>query len=151
MSCTSQLIGKWSIAYLAEHYGPSEELGVHVVSRDTRGFARHYGKGLGKGGVVPMSFGQFYEKIKREHLQGHHERAHWKFYLQSPVVWYDEEVCQHLRLHRPAALLPLTRLSIAAGGGRRDSDPRADALCSIRERGGQRRLVDRLEVARAGV
>ena len=52
----AQLVGKWSLAYLAEHFGGFREHSVHVVPKDTAGFARHYGEGLGKGGVMPMSF-----------------------------------------------------------------------------------------------
>jgi hypothetical protein len=88
----AQLVGKWSLAYLAEHFGGFREHSVHVVPKDTAGFARHYGEGLGKGGVMPMSFREFYDKVAAEHLPGASKQALWKYYLQTPLVWFDEEL-----------------------------------------------------------
>ncbi|KAL1514542.1 hypothetical protein AB1Y20_003639 [Prymnesium parvum] len=88
---TSQLVGRWSLAYLSRAFGATRELHVHVVPSATRGFARHYGQGLGKGGVLAMSFGEFYAKVGAEHLAGATRPALWKYYLQTPLMWYDEE------------------------------------------------------------
>ena len=87
----SRLVGRWGLAYLADTFGDCRNLAVHVVPRETRGFARNYGKGLGSGGVVPMSFRQFYAKLSAEHLPGAQKEALWKYYLQTPLVWFEEE------------------------------------------------------------
>ena len=62
----SGLVGKWTMAHLAEHYGDDgEPLNVHYAPRDELRFSRFYGQGLGRGGVASVrSFRTFSEAAK---------------------------------------------------------------------------------------
>lgn len=85
------LVGRWSFDHLAQHFGTQEKLSVHFAPRDTSVFARHYGTGLGKGGVTPMSFADFAALCRDEHLDppDGHARGSLRYYLQAPMVWND--------------------------------------------------------------
>lgn len=48
----------WDLPHLAAHFGDAP-LPVHHVPRGTTAFARHYGAGLGVGGVRHMPFAAF--------------------------------------------------------------------------------------------
>ena len=97
---TKSVVGQWDFDYLARAFGDFEH-GVHFVPTETGAFARHYGKGLGKGGVQPMSFQQFVSTARRERVlcepgadavrpSPSAAAGRFKYYLQSPLVWRDE-------------------------------------------------------------
>ena len=41
-----------------------------------------------------MTFGEFYRRLKTEVLPGASRQMPWKYYLQAPLVWYDEELAE---------------------------------------------------------
>ena len=47
-----RLVGKWTFAHLAEHYGDEAALNCHFAPRTEQRFTRFYGRGLGQGGVA---------------------------------------------------------------------------------------------------
>lgn len=89
----SHLVGRWSFDYLAEHYGGYDQLAVHFAPLEETQFSRHYGSGMGKGGVTTMSFARFAELAKAQHLSPApgQRTAPLRYYLQTPVVWNDAD------------------------------------------------------------
>jgi hypothetical protein len=63
----SSLVGRWDFEYLSRQFGETQ-LSVHFVRRGVTSFARHYGRGLGEGGVQSMSFAGFRRTLSEEGL-----------------------------------------------------------------------------------
>ncbi|KAL1515572.1 hypothetical protein AB1Y20_002192 [Prymnesium parvum] len=70
-------IGRWTFAHLAAVLG-ERRLGVHVIPEGSASFARHYGPGLARGGVLQMTFGEFVQRARDARASGR------KYYLQLP-------------------------------------------------------------------
>ena len=87
---TRPLIGKWSFDYLAEHYKGPNGLNVHFAPRSTTRFARFYGEGAGKGGILAMSFKQFADVVARNEAE---DRPPWRHYMQWMLLWSEEKQC----------------------------------------------------------
>ncbi|EOD41264.1 hypothetical protein EMIHUDRAFT_199541 [Emiliania huxleyi CCMP1516] len=95
-------LAHWSFDYLADALGPQNALSVHFAPRRVSVHARHYGEGLGEGGVRPMSFQKF-----------------------APLLWYDEEEDGSLSgsaqlaadLGEAAGALPFKTAQLWAGHG----------------------------------
>lgn len=116
----SSLLGRWDFEYLSRQFGDTQ-LSVHFVRRGVTRFARHYGSGLGEGGVQPMSFAGFLRTISDEGLldalgsSAHHKDARipglWRYYLQAPLLWCA--CCRMLQLARGAGpFIIVTRLPL---------------------------------------
>ena len=86
----AHLVDRWSFAYLSEHFGDYDQLGVHFAPRDHTVHSRHYGPGLGKGGCTTMTFARF-AALCEEHIAPAPGRPppNLRYYLQVPVVWND--------------------------------------------------------------
>lgn len=78
--------GRWSWAHLAEHLGNGPHA-VHFAPRQTKTFARYYGTGLGKGGIMGLSFARFVARIAANEALS---APPWRFYLQTPLAWNAE-------------------------------------------------------------
>ena len=87
---TRALVGKWTFAYLAEHYSGPAGLNVHFTPRATTQFARFYGEGAGEGGIVGMSFRQFAEVVERNETSS---KPPWRHYMQWTLLWSKEDIC----------------------------------------------------------
>jgi hypothetical protein len=81
---TRPLVGKWSFAYLAEHFGGPPGLNVHFTPRSTTRFARFYGQGAGEGGILGMSFRQFADVVERNESA---PSPPWRHYMQATLLW----------------------------------------------------------------
>ena len=77
---SKELVGLWNFSYFCEHNcGGYRHFAVHYAPRSTTRFNRFYGEGLGKGGVLGLSFREFAERIRAS--------SDTRYYLQSAVVW----------------------------------------------------------------
>ena len=77
---SKELVGLWNFSYFCEHNcGGYRHFAVHYAPRSTTRFNRFYGEGLGKGGVLGLSFREFAERIRAS--------GDTRYYLQSAVVW----------------------------------------------------------------
>ena len=94
------VVDRWSFDYLAEGFGACDKLNVHFAPRETTAFARHYGRGLGKGGCTAMTFARFVSLVKSDYLEpaaaGRHiedgpSSPPLRYYLQTPMVWNDAD------------------------------------------------------------
>ena len=81
---TKPLIGKWSFAYLADHYAGPPDLNVHFTPRSTTRFARFYGEGAGEGGILAMGFKQFADVVARNEGTA---PPPWRHYMQATLLW----------------------------------------------------------------
>jgi hypothetical protein len=141
----SSLLERWDFEYLSRQFGDTQ-LSVHFVRRGVTSFTRHYGSGLGEGGVQSMSFAGFLRTISGEGLlDGSAAPARhadvsspglWRYYLQAPLLWCAR--CRVLQLARGAGLSSAigsaaaravpTPASVLAGVSRRSRCPRAFTL-----------------------
>ena len=85
------LVGTWSFDYLAENYAGPPGLNVHVTPRSTTRFSRFYGHGVGKGGILGMSFRQFVQAVRRNESA---QRPPWRHYMQSTLLWGRDGACK---------------------------------------------------------
>ena len=81
------LVGKWTFAHLAEHYGDEAALNCHFAPRTEQRFTRFYGRGLGQGGVARKTdFAAYAAAARANEAQPH---PAWRFYVQSSMLWAD--------------------------------------------------------------
>ena len=83
----ADLVGRWSFDYLEQHCNGFDGLAVHFAPTRTTRFNRHYGRGLGEGGVTSMSLRKFVRTVRDNAAR---RPPPWRYYLQAPLVWTEE-------------------------------------------------------------